>query len=408
MTVEIENKPKTLRHGDPDLPQRGWLTSPLKGDIKAYVEKIQDWMSTESTGWAGQLNTSRQEHQNTHEGYGFADHWADYLKNFNAKHGPPENILEISVGPDAALVENHLNTTPNANITVIEENEENVNLATSTLEEKGYDLSRVNFVVGNAANPALYESLPYFDLIATNNLIQHIPVAPTKLQELIGLVKWNPLGSLLTTISNKISPSGHLIIGDLAIQEWDVNPAEGYQDDPEVLELVGKSKLYIKGGQGINGTFPGALQLGWPLSRRTTAFKDASHIVQTISEHSGAKFKLVSDSISSLENKNMSLDDPAAIITAHIPATLVAGIRGGILNSQKAKEAVQNGNLMGKSLSAAEQESILEYLNTTIPQLEKAKQGLTILGILYLLTLQDKRFSGVFPTHHIQNFTKSQ
>src|SRR3989344_2134299 len=160
-----------LRHGDSKLPQRAWHGEPVVRSITDEVTKIIAWMNTETTGWAGELNASRQLFQNEHPGFSFADHWANYLQEFQSQHGAPQTILEISIGPDGALLENQLNIFPNAETWVIEEQQVNIDAATTKLAGKGYQLDKVHFITGDAANSQDYKEMPQFDIITTNNLI---------------------------------------------------------------------------------------------------------------------------------------------------------------------------------------------------------------------------------------------
>lgn len=377
-----------LRHGDPVRPKRSW-SRPVSGDIHEYVGRIKNWLVSETAGWQGQLNQSRQEHQNNHVGYNFADHWADCMREFAERSPAPIHILEVSVGPDAALLENHLNIFPQAQIWVIEENPANIEAAQAKLTENNYDLDRVHFREGNASVAQTYGRLPHFDIICANNLIQHIPVAPTQLQRLMGVTE-SPLRGLLGQLDLHLVPDGSLFVGDLAVTQWDINPAPGYENDPEVVKEVTRGKLYIHG----NDKFPGAVKLGWPISRQATAFDDATHIAEVVRKYSSGRLRVV-ESPSTLEIKDMGPNDPAAIITAHIPATLAAGARAGLANAKKIGET-------------AKQPQILNYLKESIPMMESAGEALTALGIVYLSTLEDKRFCGVFPTHYIQRFQKLQ
>lgn len=382
-----------LRHGDSSLPHRTWLKDPVRNDLPMYVERIKGFMQTESTGWAGPLNASRQEHQNDHEGFSFADHWAYYMKAHIEKYGTPQTVLEISIGPDAALLENHLNILPNSTIWVIEENPKNIEAAKNRLTQKGYKLDNVVFVEGNAANPESYKKIPYLGLIATNNLIQHIPTGYTEMQKLMGKDGKAPLSVLLDTLSQVLAKDGTLIVGDLAVGQWDINPAKGYEDDPEVQKMAGQGKFYIYGGETPDGRkFPGAMALGWPISRMASAFKNENEIAETINKFSSGKLAVIDGSLSTLQIKNMGPKDPATIITAHIPATLVAGIRGAIEGAQKAKGSVPEGSEIAKILEAR------------IPQLVGAEKALTAMGLSYLEMLKDKRIAGVFPAHYIQGF----
>lgn len=243
--------------------------------------------------WSGNMYLSaiedaRQRHQNNYPGDYPQENWGRGHLRFHKqlkdqRKLAPKKVATLGVGVDAVLVQNLLEVYRGVEVFAVEIEPSRLEGAKETLlsARPKEDLARrVHFCPGDAAE--VLPTLPKMDLIDTQLLLIHLPKDPPILQGVLG------------SIADNLAPDGLATVSDLAIREWNVLPAKGYEKDPDVGSLINIARTYLHGNRNIGGVFPGAIELAWGRTK-ANPWANKEEIAAAVQTHTNGRLRLVGD-----------------------------------------------------------------------------------------------------------------
>jgi SAM-dependent methyltransferase len=339
--------------------------------------------------WMGKLEDERLAIQNERTG---ANCWTEmhssFLRKINQAGFNPESIAMIGTGKDAILIPDAFIFPKVKKATVIELMPDKIAGAKETLKNDNFNLDSVDFISGNAA-----EELPKlgkFDVIDTQLFEQHLFKKPPFLTPEDKKENFPTFEKLLKARVDALKPGGLLTTSDLIINEWRTVPTEGFEDDPEVQELIKKGELFIHGDE--EKKVPGFIKLGWD-ARGASAWKSGDEIVEAITNASQGKLKFLPE-LSMVCDRDYKEPSNRARInteTAYIVAMIAFAVQTALMTHKKALES-QPDNLPLKGI---------------VENLSRGAEFLHDKGSEYIEMLKDERISVIIPPMHYLAFQKN-
>lgn len=299
------------------------------------------------------------------------------------------NVVTFGVGWEAGLVKNLYAVYPQAGIHAVELNEERLKIAETSTVEAGLDSARLHYHPGDAAT--VLSALPRFDVVDVQLLFIHL----TKTE----------MSAILEGTANKLAPEGILSVSDVLIRKWNVAPAVGFEENPEVQQLVADSQEFLHGNLEKGGRFPGAVEIAW--GGRAHPWEDREKIAQTVTEYTNGRLVKITDPELDQEATENSFpsDSREALLAALIAPTIA-------LSAQRGLGMLETRRLMLLVSRVAVVDGMFQdQLNKQFEQIDQQKakmlvaiNELFVRGPKFVEALRDPRILTVLPPMSRQAF----
>lgn len=227
----------------------------------------------------------------------------------------PGLIVEIGVGPTARLIRNWADHFPKAEILGIDLDPRKAKAARNTLEQLGYDLSRIHIVEGEASQ-VLSGMRGETDVISAQNLFQHLSSKKANGP--------SPFEIVVGAMENVLKPGGLAVVSDLLLagpESWRIIPKKGFEADPELSAIMELHRKYIGDEQR-----PGIFVFGW-LGRGAHIWRAGEDITAEIGKYTNNLHLIESSQKDYSAGYTTGKDNnPCSVIGATVPPTIALGV----------------------------------------------------------------------------------